>query len=348
MNLGFWYFYTFYNKNRMFKESVSTVGDNLNYPMFYLGQHLTKLGHKVNTIDMDDLSKFDKVFFMDYPTMLNSRFRKLIAMKHPSINLVLQEPPVIRADNYDVGKHGHFHKVWTWKKELCERDPVKYKHYYLPNQLRFSRSSKSFKDRKLLCLINSFMFSVHPRELYSERIRVIRWFEQNAPQDFDLIGVEWDKPLFTGHLSKLNLGIRFFYRRIPAFKHLKVKRFPSFIGPNRKSKGLTLQDYRFSIAYENSIETDYLSEKIFDCLFAGTIPIYLGTPNVLESIPANCFIDKRNFKTYDELYKYISGMSEKEHNGYVDAIEAFIRSPKAQPFSAETYAENFVKHFVNE
>lgn len=36
---------------------------------------------------------------------------------------------------------------------------------------------------------------------------------------------------------------------------------------------------------ENSIARDYVSEKVYDALVAGCIPIYLGAPNVNEFIP---------------------------------------------------------------
>lgn len=346
MKFGFWNFYTAFNKNRMFKENVSAQGDELGYQTFYLGKHLQKLGHEVATIDMQDLSWFDKIFFFDYPTKVNSYFRKLLDQKHPNVNLIIQEPPIIRPDNYKPANHAFFKKVMTWKTELAARDPQKYILYCLPNKYRKRQEPRPFAERKLCALINSFMFSVYPGELYSERIRAIRWFEANAPDDFDLIGLEWDRPLFTGTLSKLNLPLRFAYRRVPALKWIRTKRFPSFIGPNRKPKILTLQDYRFCIAYENSIEPDYISEKIFDSFFAGCIPIYFGEPNISKTIPAGTFIDKRDFKTYGDLYRFISTMSESDYNGYIGRIEQFLNSPGICPFTAEAFAENFVKNFA--
>jgi sugar-specific transcriptional regulator TrmB len=43
-----------------------------------------------------------------------------------------------------------------------------------------------------------------------------------------------------------------------------------------------LQDYRFSVAIENSIEDTYFSEKIIDCFVTGTVPIYWGTSKIIE------------------------------------------------------------------
>jgi hypothetical protein len=346
MHLGFWNFYNFFNNNRMFTSSSSFLNDDIGYPMVHLGNHLRKLGHQVATLDTDDLEKFDKIFFLDYPTKLNPYFRKLLRKKHPDINLILIEPPIVRADNYNPKKHAPFKRVLTWKNDLCQRDPEKYKHYFLPNKLRADTPALPFAQRKLCVLINSFMYSTDRRELYSERIRAIHWFEKNAPKDFDLIGMNWDKPFITGKLSVLNFPLRFAYRRVGFLKKLKVKQFPSFIGPNKKSKHLTLQDYRFCLAYENSIEPDYISEKLFDCFFAGIVPIYLGAPDVSRWIPSNTFIDKTHFATYAELHKFLAGMSQAEYQKYLDAIRDFIHSPRITPFTAENFAESFTKAFI--
>jgi hypothetical protein len=348
MNFGFWNFYTYYNQNRMFSPCQSLVGDDLSYGSVVLGRRLRALGHQFATLDMQPLSWFDKVFFFDYPTKFNKYFRGLLRLKHPDLNLMILEPPIIRPDNYQLKNHAPFKRVLTWKKDLCAANPLKYIHYHIGNKFQQPTPSRPFQERKLCVLINSFMVSNHPRELYSERVRAVRWFESHAARDFDLIGTEWDKPLFAGRMSAVNLPLRFFYRRIGWLKALKVKQFPSFIGPNTVSKHLTLKPYRFCLAYENSVEEDYLTEKVFDCFFAGCVPIYLGAPNVLALIPANTFIDKRQFPTYEKLHHYIATMSGREYEGYLAAIDSFLKSPQMRPFIAETFVDEFVRNFARE
>jgi hypothetical protein len=60
----------------------------------------------------------------------------------------------------------------------------------------------------------------------------------------------------------------------------------------RKSKLAEMRRFRYAIAFENSCETDYVTEKFFDPLSVGTIPIYLGASNVGEFYPGDaCSID---------------------------------------------------------
>ena len=99
--------------------------------------------------------------------------------------------------------------------------------------------------------------------------------------------------------------------------------------------------------YENARDIPgYITEKIFDCFFAGCVPVYLGAPNVADYIPSGTFIDKRNFKTYEELYSYIKNMPETEYAGYLDAIKNFVRSDKIYPFSAECSAETLFMEII--
>ncbi|MBA7551028.1 hypothetical protein ES705_43561 [subsurface metagenome] len=78
------------------------------------------------------------------------------------------------------------------------------------------------------------------------------------------------------------------------------------------------------------------------------MPIYWGAPNVTDHIPANTFIDRRKFKTNEELYQYLKNMSDREYIGFLDAIKNFIKSDKIYPFSAECFAETLSSEVLEE
>ncbi|URD88797.1 glycoprotein 3-alpha-L-fucosyltransferase [Musa troglodytarum] len=48
----------------------------------------------------------------------------------------------------------------------------------------------------------------------------------------------------------------------------------------------TLKRYKFSLAFENSNEVDYVTEKYFQSLVAGTIPVVVGAPNIQDFAPS--------------------------------------------------------------
>ncbi|XP_020683800.1 glycoprotein 3-alpha-L-fucosyltransferase A [Dendrobium catenatum] len=48
----------------------------------------------------------------------------------------------------------------------------------------------------------------------------------------------------------------------------------------------TLKRYKFSLAFENSNEDDYVTEKFFQSLVAGAIPVVVGAPNIQDFAPS--------------------------------------------------------------
>ncbi|MBZ0220327.1 MAG: hypothetical protein K8I01_07840 [Candidatus Methylomirabilis sp.] len=51
-----------------------------------------------------------------------------------------------------------------------------------------------------------------------------------------------------------------------------------------------LAPYRFSLAIENTVSTDYWTEKIADCFLSWTVPIYHGCPNLANYFPQESYV----------------------------------------------------------
>jgi hypothetical protein len=68
--------------------------------------------------------------------------------------------------------------------------------------------------------------------------------------------------------------------------------------------------YKFCLAFENSIAPDYVTEKFFEPLLAGSVPVYRGAPNVEEFAPGeNCFVDASRFDGPRALAEYLNHLS---------------------------------------
>ena len=249
------------------------------------------------------------------------------------------ESDIVRPEDFLIKNHTKFHKIFTWSDDLVALDPKK----YIKNNYSFCFPEKiniGLEGRDKLCtMIAGNKMIYKPTELYSKRLEAIKWFEKYHLDDFDLYGIYWDEFWIR---SKIKI-FRAFNRLKLLRKWIRVNR-PSYKGTVEKKKDI-LEGYRFSICYENASSNGYITEKIFDSFFAGCVPIYLGAPNILEYIPSECFIDKRNFKTYEDLYDYISNMSEKEYLSYQNSIVDFLNSEKGYEFSAERNAEIWINEF---
>jgi len=56
----------------------------------------------------------------------------------------------------------------------------------------------------------------------------------------------------------------------------------------RKEDGLN--KYRYSVAIENSSINSYVTEKFYDCIIAGCVPLYFGAPDIAKYFPEKSFI----------------------------------------------------------
>ena len=71
--------------------------------------------------------------------------------------------------------------------------------------------------------------------------------------------------------------------------------------------------YRMVVTFENTIENDYISEKISECYNAGVIPVYWGPPEIYLWAPGNhTFIDPQRFKGPKELAEYLRRVDEDD------------------------------------
>ncbi len=95
------------------------------------------------------------------------------------------------------------------------------------------------------------------------------------------------------------------------------------------------------LCFENSILKGWVTEKIFDCLFTGTIPVYLGAPEITSHVPADCFIDMRRFSGYDELRKYLRSLDEQEISKFKRNARDYLQSDQFRPFSKSAFVDLF-------
>ncbi|MBV9613784.1 MAG: hypothetical protein JO091_15020, partial [Acidobacteriaceae bacterium] len=95
------------------------------------------------------------------------------------------------------------------------------------------------------------------------------------------------------------------------------------------SKLKTIARYKFTLALENSISHDYVTEKFFQPLTVGSVPVYRGAPNVDEFAPGDrCFINAASFAGPAELAQYLLALdqNDSEYESYLEW--------KRQPFAA--------------
>jgi hypothetical protein len=193
------------------------------------------------------------------------------------------------------------------------------------------------------------------RELYSERMRAVEYFGRRG--EIELYGSGWDGPTFLmgrafipgsfqkipvpGTLQRINRKLVTYWQKFRPDPLLLAARkvYRGFAASKRQ----TLGKYTFALCFENSILKGWVTEKIFDCFVAGTVPIYWGASNVQDLIPTDCFIDMRRFANYDELASFLRSLTPRDIQAYKEAAQAFVESPRYRPFTKQAFVELFAR-----
>jgi hypothetical protein len=100
-------------------------------------------------------------------------------------------------------------------------------------------------------------------------------------------------------------------------KHIKVDSFGGCVHtkdmPPDNDKLKLISQYKFYLAFENSNCKDYVTEKYFQALHVGTVPIVFGAPNIDDFIPANhSVINVEHFPSPKALAEYVKYLDEND------------------------------------
>ena len=96
-----------------------------------------------------------------------------------------------------------------------------------------------------------------------------------------------------------------------------------------KEEGLC--DYMFSIAIENGQYGTYFTEKLLDCFATGTIPVYLGAPDIGNYFNKDGIIDlTEQFDVSDQIYY-------NKMNAIVDNLNRVKKMEVLEDFIWENY-----------
>ena len=78
----------------------------------------------------------------------------------------------------------------------------------------------------------------------------------------------------------------------------------------------------------------YITEKIFDCFYAGTVPIYMGGTDATEYLPPESFIDARAYPSSSALWDAIRNMPRSEWERHRESARTFVSSPEGLMYFA--------------
>jgi hypothetical protein len=151
--------------------------------------------------------------------------------------------------------------------------------------------------------------------------------------------------------SRFNQSGRLEYTR-ELMRYLKIDSFGKFMRNQRlrddrwrPTKLEVIARYKFTLAFENAIAPDYVTEKFFDPLVVGSVPVYLGAPNVESYAPGDhCFINTSAFSSPRALAEYLLTLAADPlaYDVYLDWKQKPFR-PAFEHYLAEQQTPAFVR-----
>lgn len=298
--------------------SVTSDVDQLN-AWQYVHYHLMKRGENLilNNLGTDEVHRLldpaiTTVIFNNPPWWATKNLKKFLQPIHAKKILVCWEPPTVLPDMYKDQVLRLFDVVLTWNPTLQKNERTL--PFYYPSLRPLQTPLKPFSERRLLTQISRNKYFSGPHELYTLRKSVHDYFESHPELDYTFYGLWWDGAAY--------------------------KNYGGTVG----DKIATLQNYKFSICFENTKGTPgYVSEKIFDCLAAGCVPIYYGAPDIAEYVPKGCYIPWEEFHSIEKVYDHIKNMTEEAYLKYIENIRAFLASEGAQRFTNKNLGKAVLK-----
>ena len=288
--------------------------DDLAKPYIGIREAIEKAGYQFKTtVDGSRLSDVAAILSI---THINPPFlQNIVKFPKNKCFLIIQEPPVFRPEVYHPRLKHFFGTMFTMFDNLVDNQTY-FKFYHFQARDKMVENIPGFANKKFCVMFQSHLKSPYPNELYSERDKVARFFANS--NEFDLYGRLWEGT-------------------------------PNWRGYFKEDKITAIKNYKFCFCYENmKNQVGYVTERIFEVMFAGSVPIYWGADNITDYVPKECFIDRRDFSCYEDLYRFLKAIDQTRYEAYLMAIQNYLHSPQFEPFSSPNrFGEQIVDTMVS-
>ncbi len=264
----------------------------------------------LHTIDMySDIDTIDLFVFFYFDIQW---YKKVCSLKSAKLAYIAFEPPVVDSNNSEKGLRflkRYFDYIITWNDDLIDDKyffKFMYPYIFTWEESRFALSPDEFDKKSLICNISGNKTSIGKNELYTERRKIIEYYDTR--EDFGLFGIGWD----NGN-----------------------RKYRAYQGTTDNKKN-TYSGYKYAVCLENMKGIKgYITEKILDCFCAGIIPIYVGASNCVSYIPDNCYIHYESFETIEQLDNYIIGVDYEMYRDMLNNIRNYLESDRIGVFAPE-------------
>ncbi len=137
-------------------------------------------------------------------------------------------------------------------------------------------------------------------------------------------------------------------RKLTAYKQvdcpgITFNNVPS-IGPGPRNKINFIKRHKFTIAFENQVAPNYVTEKIFEALLVNSVPIYWGSPRIAEYFNPEAFINCHDYDNLDQVVDRVIEVDNDDelYQRYVNAAPV-LEGSRAYAASEEAIVQRLEK-----
>jgi hypothetical protein len=341
-----------FRQDRLFEPSLGRFnGEGILEPWIYLRSWFAERGIRVFTADRLVSGEQSSEINVYMSFGLQEDIRSLAARPDVVMSAFFAfEGPIVEPSIY---------RNLNWVKDYCKRiysfsdeaslapflnGRVELLPFCIPSPVE-SVDEQAWRagGRKFMMMING---NKRPRlyvhELYTERLRALKFFGEF--DEIDLYGIGWDVPPYRMGKTWMPYSFQRLHRALQsAGDHLRPD--PLLAAARLRWRGAVeektpvLSRYTFALCFENQILKGWITEKIFDCFRAGTVPVYWGASDIEHHVAPEAFIDMRHFGGYGELREFLHALSPAEIEAYRTAGREYLQSAAFHPFTKQAFAQ---------
>jgi hypothetical protein len=323
--------YPVFNQDRLFDLGDPLLNrDNQLLPFHRLREHLHTLGKSVHTADYllsADADAGATSACGYYSLGILDNYQRIAREGRARLKaFVIMEPPVVAPHLYQAlpALTNAFERVYVhnidgdcYSLAGVQQDKLRRLYWPLPHaEVLEPYWSQRDRMQRIVVINGSHKPRSFHKELYSKRIDAMAALAPTGA--VDLFGRGWER-WWSGEA-----------RWIPYWRNRRT--LMSIYRGACASKFEVLQRYAFCLCFENIAMNGYITEKLFDCLYAGTIPLYLGAPDILRYVPQEVFIDCSQYRSWEEMWNEVRMIPQARIEAMREAGRQFLRSEAAQPF----------------
>lgn len=280
---------------------------------FYGSTHSTLTNHLRLQLERSTLRNANIEIHIDCTSKVEKRNKSV---------LILEEPPSVQPRIYKDSNLRKFDLVIhlsPWRSERYRSQYEVFQPIILP-----PRIINPEKKHKCPIMILDYKFSAQKTSLYGLRRNLLNYFMFNDIA-CDLYGTNWNIS-FTRELRRRWAALR---ESLPKVSYQGLEEVFSGLGRHYtnyrgwvEDKYLMTSEYPLAIVVENDI--DSLSEKFFDCILSGTVPLYVGPDlSKFTDLAPLCFQVEPNITSIVDL---LSGITQKDIKVKEEAITSYLDS----------------------